>query len=117
MKLCGRFLRFFVLTVTLGFLAGTDTAESLPFRRAVELALSHSGTMAIATAEQLRAHAGYMEARSAYIPQVIVGSGLAYSFGFPLSIEGSAPSVVNLNAQSYLLNAAPRELVKAAKTH
>jgi outer membrane protein TolC len=117
MKLCARFSRFFILIATLGFLwNATATAEPLPFRRAVELALSHSGTMAIATAEQSRAFAGYMEARNAYIPQVIVGSGLAYSYGFPLSIEGSAPSVVNLNAQSYLLNAAQREFVKAAKT-
>lgn len=89
--------------------------EPLPFRRAVELAVQHSGTMATAVLDQTRAHAGYLEARNAYVPQVMVGSGIAYTKGFPMSIEGSAPSVLNVNAQSLLLNPAQREFVKAAK--
>ena len=44
-----------------------------------------------------------------------VGSGLAYSNGFPMSIEGSAPSVFNLNYQSFLINPAQREFIKSAK--
>jgi len=45
-----------------------------------------------------------------------LGSGIAYSNGFPLSIEGAAPSIINLNSSQYLINFAGRDFLKAAKT-
>src|SRR5262249_32158168 len=39
-----------------------------------------------------------------FFPRVTVGSGLAYTNGFPMSVEGSAPSVVQANAVAYLFN-------------
>ncbi len=91
-------------------------AEQIPFRRAVELAVSHSGTMASAAADQMRAYQSYREAKNLYLPQVVVGSGLGASYGFPLSIEGAAPSIFNVNTQQYLLNFGQRQFVRAAKT-
>src|SRR5947209_11536446 len=90
-------------------------AQELPFRRAIELALQHSGTVAIADAAQLQAHEGLQEARDLFLPQLTVGSGLAWTYGFPLSIEGSAPSIVNVNSQSMVFNAAQHEFIRAAK--
>ena len=55
------------------------------------------------------------EARDPFTPRIVVGSGLAYTSGFPMSIEGSAPSVLNVNAQSFLFNPAQRQFVKAAR--
>jgi outer membrane protein TolC len=92
------------------------SAEPLPLKRAVELALAHSTTAAAANADQQRVFASYREARSQYIPQFIVGSGLGKSWGYPLSLEGSAPSIVNFNSQSSLYNPALREFVRAART-
>jgi outer membrane protein len=91
-------------------------AEPLPLKRAVELALSHSTTAAAANADQQRVFASYREARSQYIPQLIVGSGLGKSWGYPLSLEGSAPSIVNVTTQSALFNPSLRDFVRAAKT-
>jgi outer membrane protein TolC len=91
-------------------------AEPLPLRRAVELALSHSTTAAVAGANEQHALASYHEARNQYIPQVIVGSGLGASWGFPLSLEGSAPAIFNVTSQSALFNPALRDFVRAAKT-
>lgn len=90
-------------------------AEQLPFRRAVELALQHSGVMAMAAADQARAYQGYMEAKNAFIPNLVLGSGLGYSYGYPMSIEGAAPTVFNVNTQSFLINPAQRAFMKAAK--
>ena len=92
------------------------SAESLPLKRAVELALSHSTTAVSAELEQQRAFASYHEARNQYLPAVVVGAGLGASWGFPLSLEGAAPSIFNVNAQSALLNPALRDFVRAAKT-
>jgi len=46
---------------------------------------------------------------------VTVGSGLAYSNGFPMSIEGSAPSIVQAQASQYLFNRAQSLAVAQAK--
>jgi outer membrane protein TolC len=89
-------------------------AEPLPFRRAMELVAQH-GAASVAAAEQARAHATYLEARNMFLPQMVVGSGLAKTYGFPLSIEGSAPAVFNLNYQSFLFNPAQRDFIKSAK--
>jgi len=91
-------------------------AEPLPLKRAVELALTHSTTTGIASADVQRASSAYRESRNNYVPQLVVGSGLGKSWGFPLSLEGSAPSIVNLNAQSALFNPALQQFVRAAKT-
>jgi outer membrane protein TolC len=91
-------------------------ADPLPFRRAIELAVAHSSVMTGALADETRAYQSYRETRNAFLPQLVLGSGLGYSNGFPLSIEGAAPSVFNVNTQQFLLNFAQREFVRAAKT-
>jgi len=88
--------------------------ESLPFRQAVDLAVKRS-TLISAT-EQMKAHENYLAAKRLYIPQVNAGSGLAENYGFPLSIEGSAPAVVSVNGTGYLINFGQREIVRAAHT-
>ena len=46
---------------------------------------------------------------------MVAGAGLGASWGFPLSLEGAAPSIFNLNTQSALLNPSLRQFVKAAR--
>jgi outer membrane protein TolC len=106
--------------VTLKFLAilcllATASAETLTLRHAVELALTHGTTTAIAAAEERKADAAFREARNTYIPQFILGSALGKSWGFPLSLEGAAPSIVNLNTQASLFNPALQQAMRAAR--
>ena len=105
-------VRWIVVAVLLPIAA---LAEPVPLKRVVELALSHATGAAIAAADEQRAAAGYREVRNSYVPQVTTGAGLGYSYGFPLGLEGSAPSLFNINAQSTLLNPSVRELLRAAK--
>ena len=91
-------------------------AERIPLERAVRLALAHSTSAAIADADVQRAFASYREVRNNYIPQVIAGSGIGYSHGYPVSIEGQAPSVLNVVAQSSVLNLSQQQTMHAAKT-
>lgn len=90
-------------------------AEPVPLERAIRLALAHSTTTAIADADVQRTIANYHELRNSFIPQLVVGSGLGWSYGFPLSIEGSAPSLVTAVAQSSVFNPAQNEYLGAAK--
>jgi outer membrane protein len=107
----------FVCTFFIGLLAIANAAgqEALPFRRAIELALAHSTEMALSHADEMRAYRTFLEARNTYIPQAAVGSDVGYAFGFPLSLEGSAPTLFNVTAQSSVFNPAQREFVRAAK--
>jgi outer membrane protein TolC len=89
--------------------------ELLAFSKAIELALQHSGVTGIATINQWRAHKAYQELRSNYIPQLTVGSGLGYTYGFPLTLEGAAPSLVNFTSVQSLFNPALTQFIKAAK--
>ena len=50
-----------------------------------------------------------------FLPQLVVGSGLGKSFGYPMSIEGAAPSVFQVNYQSFLYNPAQSEFIRSAK--
>ncbi|HEY6270812.1 MAG TPA: TolC family protein [Terriglobales bacterium] len=97
-------------------LPAQDQGKPLTFRTAIELALRNSTATAISQADWERARATVNQARDVYIPQVTVGAALGYSLGFPLSLEGAAPSLFNVNLQGMLLNFAQKEYIRAAKS-
>jgi len=97
------------------YAAETPASEPLRFRTAIDLALQHSGVMGIATMNQWRSQKAYEEVRNHYLPQLTVGSGLGYSYGFPLTLEGSAPSVANFTSTQSLFNLSLRQFLKAAR--
>jgi outer membrane protein len=98
------------------FLPGSLLAEPLTLKQAVELAVAHGTTVAVAQADQRRTVAAYSELRNNYIPQLTAGAGLGWSDGFPLSLEGAAPSLFNVNAQSALINPALKDFIRAAQS-
>jgi len=106
----------FSLGVLLISFCGSLVGEQLPLKQAVQLALAHSTTIEASHLDEQRAFASYHEVRNQYLPQLAVGSGLGKSYGYPLSLEGSAPSIVNATAQSALFNPALRDFVRAART-
>jgi len=115
MKLSSRGALFLLLIAGLFLPPNSLLAEPIPLRRVVELALSHATSAGIAAADEQRAAAAHRDLRDSYIPQITTGAGLGYSYGFPLSLEGAAPSLFNINAQSAVLNFSLREFLKATK--
>jgi outer membrane protein TolC len=107
--LCASFIGLFVLV------SGASAQEPLLFRRAVELALAHSNEMALSHVDETHAYQTYLEARDSYFPKVAVGSNAGYAYGFPLSLEGSAPTLFNVTTQMPILNFAQQKFIKAAK--
>src|ERR1700730_10181633 len=101
--------------VLMMMIATRGEAEPLPLERAIRLALAHGTASAIANADVQRAFASYREIRNNYLPSIFVGSGLGWSYGYPLSIEGSAPALANAVAQSTGFNPAQRQFLHAAK--
>ena len=107
--------RLFSLSAMLAVFPAVVRAEPVPLERAIRLALSHSTTTAIADSDVQRAIANYHELRSNMIPSLTVGSGLGWSYGFPLTIEGAAPSLATVTAQSSVFNMAQNQYLGAAK--
>jgi outer membrane protein TolC len=116
MRNCALTLVFFALCFSPLAEATQDSDQPLSFRAAIELAIKNSATSRVAAADLQRARAGVSQAKDFYVPQLVFGSGLGFSYGFPLSLEGSAPSIFNVNMQGGLWNPAQRENIKAAQS-
>lgn len=115
------FLRFRIPLIALLLLLAAMSLATLPlcaepidFRQAIELALKNSGVILAASASRTRAAERYRAERYTYIPTVVFGSGLGYSYGQPIAIAGEAPSLFNLTHNQTVLNYATRESIKAA---
>ncbi len=110
-----RFWPALLLALIVGLWTTSGRSQELTLRRAIDLTLTHSSSIGVAEAENRRSAADYREARSVYVPQVTVGASLGYAYGFPLSLEGSAPTVFNVASQSSLYSPSQREFIRAAQ--
>ena len=90
--------------------------KPLTFHVAIELALKNSTTTGVTQADMNRARAAVTQTRDVFLPQTVLGSGLGASYGFPLSLEGAAPSIFNVNFQGALWNQAQHSFIKAARS-
>jgi outer membrane protein TolC len=101
-------------------LAGTAFAQQptnvrrLTLSEAVSLALQNNPEVRLAEVAITRAEAERQEIRTLFRPQVFAGTGLAGTYGFPLSIEGSAPSIFQVSANQSLFNASLRNSERQA---
>jgi outer membrane protein len=89
--------------------------HTLTLQEAVAVALKQNPDVLIARIDQQRAVLSAQVARDPFLPKVYAGSGLAYTYGYPLSIEGSAPSIVQVKGVMSLYNPAARFQVAQAK--
>ena len=89
--------------------------RTLTLQEAVRLVLARSPEVGLAEAESAKAGEALREIRSLNRPQVVAGTGLAYNNGFPLSIEGAAPSIVQLGLSQSILSSKNRNLIREAE--
>jgi outer membrane protein len=76
----------------------------MTLRQAVTLAVQQNPDIALARLDEEMARLAVRIAKDPFMPRVNAGSGLAYSSGFPMSVEGSAPSIVQARASQFLFN-------------
>ena len=96
--------------------------HSCTLRQALELAARQNPEVTIARLDQVRAQEGIDIAKDPFRPKVYLGSGAAYTYGYPNSIEGNAPSLAQVRTDMYLYNrpksynlAAAKELERASQ--
>lgn len=78
--------------------------HSLTLKQAVALALRQSPEVVMARLDLEKAQLGVRVARDPFIPKVYAGSGLAYTYGYPNTIEGSAPSILQVRTDMAIYN-------------
>jgi outer membrane protein len=89
--------------------------HALTLKQTLDRALSLNPDIAMARLEEQKALQSVRLAKDPFAPKVTVGSGLAYSSGFPLSIEGTAPSIMQARATQYLFNRQQNFVVAQAR--
>ena len=78
---------------------------------AVDLALKSNPRVRLAQADVDKSTAVLKESKDVYIPAVTVGSGLGWSYGYPLG----QPSVVNAQLTGAILSWSQRDYIRAAR--
>jgi outer membrane protein TolC len=79
---------------------------------AVDLALRNSAAVRIATADMEKAAAVLSESHDVYVPSAYLGSGIGYSYGFPVG----QPSIYNMTSQSLLVSFSQPDYIRAARS-
>jgi outer membrane protein TolC len=102
-------LRLFVLSCLA--VATSVASAQISFTSAIDLALRSNPKVLLAQSDVDKARAQLAESRDVYIPSVMGGSGLGYSYGFPLG----QPTVFSLTSQSLLFNYSQHDYIRAAR--
>jgi len=89
--------------------------RTLTLHEAVDLALKQNPDVVLARLDERKAEQAVRIARDPFVPKVVAGSGLAYSSGFPMSIEGATPSIVQARAIADVFNRPQSYRVAAAR--
>lgn len=78
--------------------------HSLTLQQTLELAARQNPDVVLARLDEQRAREGILVAQAPFRPKVYGGSGLAYTYGYPNSIEGNAPSLFEVRTDMSLFN-------------
>jgi outer membrane protein len=104
-----------VLVLAVAAAAVAAPPNPLTLKEAIEMALQNSGSLAVA---RIRAQVAQQQTRvnrSVFSPNLFTGTGAAYTYGFPSTPGGQAPSVFNLSYTQTIFNPPAKGAVKAAQ--
>lgn len=87
----------------------------MTLRQAVDRALEQNPDIALARLDEQKAAQAVRLAKAPFSPAIYAGSGIAYANGFPMSVEGSAPSIVQARARQDIFNRQQSYTVAAAR--
>jgi outer membrane protein len=85
---------FFIFTLCV-----SAEVRTLTLREALDIALKQNPDVVLARIDQQRARAQVTIDKDPFVPKVFAGSGAAYTNGFPMSIDGSAPALLQAKTQ------------------
>lgn len=106
-------LRFrWMALACLALCSALPLAAQVSLYSAVDLALRNSAAVRVAIADLEKAAAVLSESRDVYVPSAYLGSGIGYSYGFPVG----QPSIYNMTSQSMLVSFSQPDYIRAARS-
>ena len=84
--------------------AALAEVHPLTLREAVDIALKENPDLVLARLDEQKAQDAIRVAKDPFVPKVYAGSGLAKVWGYPTSIEGAAPSIIQTRTDMALFN-------------
>jgi len=106
-----------ILLLCVSAAAAFAEVHPLTLRQAVELALKQNPDLVLSRLDQQKAEAAIRVAKDPFVPKLYAGSGLAKVWGYPTSIEGAAPAIVQTRTDMALYNRAKTyELARVRET-
>lgn len=99
------------LLVSAALLPLAHAGAQISLSTAVDLAVRNNPRVLMARADVEKADAGLSEARDVYIPSIVGGTNLGYSYGFPIG----QPTIFNFQAQSLAFSYSQRDYIRAAR--
>ena len=115
--------RYLCLLFCLLFPAGAwAEVHPLTLQQTLEFASRQNPDVTLARLDQQHAEEGIRVAKNPFTPKIYGGSGLAYTYGYPNSIDGNAPSIFTVKTDMALYNrpysyevAAAREIARGSQ--
>jgi outer membrane protein TolC len=99
------------MLLALALVASASAHAQISLVSAVDLALKSNPRVRLAQSDVDKSAAILKESKDVYIPAIAIGSGLGYSYGYPLG----QPSVVNATVQGVMLSWSQRDYIRAAR--
>src|SRR5579884_1432459 len=103
------------LVLVLASAGATAEVYNLNLQQTIEVAARQNPDVVLARLDQQRMAAGVKIAVDPFRPKVYGGSGLAYTYGYPNSIEGNAPSLFQAKTDMALYNKPKAYTVAASR--
>lgn len=94
--------------------AGAENLQ-LELQQVLRMTLDRAPEVLLAQAQAERSREAVREVRSLNQPQAALGTGLAYNNGYPLSMEGSAPSIFQFGVSQSLFSKKNKMLIQEAE--
>jgi outer membrane protein len=108
-------LPIFLLGAALGTTVCAAETQTLTLKQALQLALQQNPDLIIARLDEQKAGEQVKINKSPFSPSVYAGSGLAWAYGFPSSIDGSAPAIFQTRTSMSIYDKPQSYLVEEAK--
>lgn len=103
--------RFALFSAALSLAFTAPSRAQISLTTTVDLALRNSPRVQVATDDVARSRAALEESRDVYLPSLSGGSGLGYSYGFPLG----QPTLFTFQAQSLAFSFSQKDYIRAAR--
>lgn len=108
-------MRCFAALLLLAGVAGAAEPRTITLKEAVDLALRQNPDVVLARLDAQKAELQIQATKEPLLPRLVAGSGMAYTYGMPMSVEGSAPTVVQARGIRSIYSGPQRHLTGMAR--